>query len=810
MRLEVERALKLSAPNAGEIARRLAQQAENVVAYLLPNGQRKVSHWVVGSIAGEEGGSLKIALAGEDAGLWLDHADDSQRGDMLDLWAAVRGLNTSEALREAKAFLGWQEPTNNGQAYRKPNPPKKPPITGQDAALKRQQSQEKATALWKQGKPARNHPYTDKKGLEPSGLRVKGNLLLIPMYDADKKLTCVQTINSKPKPGEKAKKFLYGCQAKDCYLPIGTPTDNTVIICEGWATGKSVNMATGLAVAAAISSGNIPNVARIMREKDPDYKIVIAPDNDKNRHAIEIAEAAARQYGCSVVYPEFPEGATGTDFDDLRQVASRDEVKRQIMDCRYQPSIETEAPRIIEAPDLAIHWPDYPLEALGPVLSEAAQAIANTVQVPKHLAGQSVLAAVALATQAHGNIRNDNRVSPLSLYLVTIGESGVRKSGCDQWALKPHREWEREQQKQARENFADYRNEADTWKRDRGVALKKGQSLDSIGPEPEPPAQGVFICPEPTLEGLQRSFRYGLASQGLFSDEGAQFFGGSAMSQDNLMKTVAGLSCFWDGSPIKRTRAATGESWAGHDRRLSFHLMVQPIIAGMVLTNPIMQQQGILARFLIASGNHLFGQRQYRQPHPNDLAAIDRYHAAMSRLLAEPWDTDEDGGLILQAIEPTSEAKALWIEAYNAIEEEIADGGRYEDMRASASKAAENIARIAGVLTVFNGQTEIDAATMDNAIQLGAYYVEQYLMHTHSGRKIVIQDQVQRLWQWLKDQGRDVIDVNFISTRAPRDTGVRNSVDRVRAAMAHLSEYGTVRTESTDSRNQPATWKLLA
>ena len=122
---------------AGQVSKQLAQQAEAVAAYLLPDGKRKISHWVVGSIAGEPGGSLKIALSGEDAGLWVDHADKSQSGDMLDLWGAVRGLNTSGALREAKAYLGWQEPGNNGQGYQKPATPQKPAHSTPDAAQDR-------------------------------------------------------------------------------------------------------------------------------------------------------------------------------------------------------------------------------------------------------------------------------------------------------------------------------------------------------------------------------------------------------------------------------------------------------------------------------------------------------------------------------------------------------------------------------------------------------------------------------------------------------------------------------------------------
>ena len=90
---------------------------------------------------------------------------------------------------------------------------------------------------------------------------------------------------------------------------------------------------------------------------------------------------------------------------------------------------------------------------------DPAHDLLMVAEVPKHLAGQSVLAAVALAVQARANVQIDNRVHPLSLFCLTIGESGERKSGADYQALKPHREWERQQHKEAREEAEAYHNE---------------------------------------------------------------------------------------------------------------------------------------------------------------------------------------------------------------------------------------------------------------------------------------------------------------------------------------------------------------
>lgn len=92
-----------------EIADLLAQQAETVAAFLLPNGKRVGSCWQAGSVGGEQGRSLKVVLAGSKAGRWADHANDTDHGDLLDLWAAVRGVPLADAIQQAKDYLGVRD-----------------------------------------------------------------------------------------------------------------------------------------------------------------------------------------------------------------------------------------------------------------------------------------------------------------------------------------------------------------------------------------------------------------------------------------------------------------------------------------------------------------------------------------------------------------------------------------------------------------------------------------------------------------------------------------------------------------------------
>lgn len=93
---------------ANEISRRLAERADRVAEYLLPNGKRVGREWKAGNTRGEAGESLSVCVSGARAGLWADFSTD-EKGDLLDLWAACRGIGIGEAIREAKDFLGIQD-----------------------------------------------------------------------------------------------------------------------------------------------------------------------------------------------------------------------------------------------------------------------------------------------------------------------------------------------------------------------------------------------------------------------------------------------------------------------------------------------------------------------------------------------------------------------------------------------------------------------------------------------------------------------------------------------------------------------------
>jgi twinkle protein len=124
-----------------EISQQLNSRAEEIARYLLPNGKRESQEWRAGSIGGERGDSLGVHLSGAKVGVWSDFAAGKSGADLLDLWAAVKGVGLGEALREAKFYLGVSDAaagvafvgSRETRQYRKPERPQcSKPVSGSD------------------------------------------------------------------------------------------------------------------------------------------------------------------------------------------------------------------------------------------------------------------------------------------------------------------------------------------------------------------------------------------------------------------------------------------------------------------------------------------------------------------------------------------------------------------------------------------------------------------------------------------------------------------------------------------------------
>lgn len=165
----------------------------------------------------------------------------------------------------------------------------------------------RAAKLWERARPATNaHPYLQRKGVGAYGVRQLRELLLIPARDAHGVLHTLQFIGP-----DGAKRFLSGGRIAGCYFAIGRPLDS-LLVCEGLATGSTLYAATGRAVAVAFNAGNLQPVASALRAKFPELRLIIVADNDlmtPGNPGVTRATQAARAVGGLVAVPRF-EGVT--------------------------------------------------------------------------------------------------------------------------------------------------------------------------------------------------------------------------------------------------------------------------------------------------------------------------------------------------------------------------------------------------------------------------------------------------------------------------------------------------------------------
>jgi hypothetical protein len=332
----------------------------------------------------------------------------------------------------------------------------------------------------------------------------------------------------------------------------------------------------------------------------------------------------------------------------------------------------------------------YPVDTLGP-LRPAVEAVQGMTQAPVAIPAQSALAVASLAVQSFADVETLGGPRPLSLYALTIARSGERKSACD----------------------------------------------------------APFMT-EPTFEGLTKLFAHGQPSLGLFSDEGGQFLGGHAMNSENRQKTLAALNDLWQGNPIRRTRSGDGHVTL-YGRRLAVHLMVQPIVAQGFMVDPLAAGTGFLSRFLICEPPSAIGYRMQANAKPDDVALV-RFEERLRYILETPLPMD----LETRELQPcnlalSNNARARLVDFADAIEAAQAPGGDLVHITGAASKAAEQAARIAGVLSLWRdlNASQVEAGDMEDAIELAQFYLSETSRLSSATTVSAEIDRAEALRQWL-------------------------------------------------------------
>ena len=437
---------------------------------------------------------------------------------------------------------------------------------------------QKAAAIWKAAIPAKgDHPYLTRKRVSPvpnlreidagaamailgyapksSGEQLTGRLLVAPVTVGDE----LSTLELIDEAGRKS--ALYGGAKAGGYWAAQSLLDGnipTLLIGEGVATVLTAKEASGHPAIAALSAGNLPSVAKAMRERYPAVSLVVLADlvnatGAPDPHAIE----AARAVGGRLAAPNFGTERRGgaTDFNDLASHLGEAAVKACIKSAAVPQGDESGAamptpsdvsPKARPSDSDRQEWPEplplpeglpavvpFDFALLPDSLRPWAEDICERVQCPPDFVGATIMAALGSVIGRRIGIRPQAQTDWTEVpnqWALIVGRPGVLKSPAMEAALSPlkrlasqavesHHSAMEEYQQTAR--LAKLRAEASE-KVARGKLAKNPRADvlgDLVGDEALEPALRRYIANDTTAAALGELLRQSPNGLLVFRDE---------------------------------------------------------------------------------------------------------------------------------------------------------------------------------------------------------------------------------------------------------------------------------------------------
>lgn len=452
----------------------------------------------------------------------------------------------------------------------------------------------------------------------------------------------------------------------------------------------------------------------------------------------------------------------------------------------------------------------YPIDALPDTIRAAVEEVAAFVKAPMPLVASSALAALSLACQAHIDVKRAERLhGPVSLFILTIADSGERKSTCDSFFISAIRDYERETAEAMKPEVKRHQAAIAALAAEREGILsaikdagKKGKPTDKMQGDlelleqkiPEPPRVPRMILGDETPENLAWSLAKQWPSAGVLSSEAGVVLGSHGMGKDSAMRNLALLNVLWDGGEHSIGRR-TSESFAVRGARLTMGLMVQETTLREYFNKSggLARGTGFLARFLVAWPKSTQGQRPFTEA-PANWPALAAFHRRIAEILNQPVPIDEDGALTPTMLSMAPDAKAAWVEYHDFIESKLRSGGELYDVRDVASKSADNVARLAALFHTFEhgmgGAIGVEA--VERASLIAAWHLSEARRFFGELALPAELADAARLDSWLIEHCKQER-THLLPTREAQRLGPIRDHERLTAALRILEELDRVR-----------------
>jgi hypothetical protein len=418
-------------------------------------------------------------------------------------------------------------------------------------------------------------------------------------------------------------------------------------------------------------------------------------------------------------------------------------------------------------PDFYPEDESYPWDALPQTLKGAVIEICKNDGLSVPIAAQAVLSAVSLACQdliwVDRGIADDHK-SVCSLFLLTVADTGSRKSRADQLVVKPIEAYDLARRAVFEADITAYeldqaaaRRKVRELEKAEGQLLRKSRMLSisedaeakklaqKAGDEAEaitrelaqlnrqaidhrPPRLQRVLYSKIPIRQLEQSLAQNWPAAGLFSDEAAGILNSKGESD------MACLDHLWEGGSIDVVGRTKQESFFVHDPRLTLSLMVQPIVFERFVERKgeLAKGIGLMSRVLLSRPDTPYGKRIFKRPEDRSTVWIDRLNKRVQELLSHSHANIENRESTRRTLHFEPDAQKYWEEMYNAVERSMAKKGELENEREFANRFAEHVARLSALFHFFergeiDSQTANDVAIPKSTVKDANHIVKWYL-----------------------------------------------------------------------------------
>lgn len=446
----------------------------------------------------------------------------------------------------------------------------------------------------------------------------------------------------------------------------------------------------------------------------------------------------------------------------------------------------------------------FPVFFPSSLINDAVDEAQLNIKAPRPLIYFGVMAAVATSIQGLYDVRKPNgQVVPVSLMQLAVADSGERKSTAENIFFGGIREFQEEKNQEYQSALDEWAVRLKIWNTKNKEILKSIGKLSRAGAcadaeeqrlmdhervKPARPKQFKILYEDSTPEALFAGLHQNLSTAGLVSSEGGGVLSGRAFNDLSKQNSI------WSGDSITVDRK-TAESYVLNGARLSVSMMVQEsAFKDYILRNGEKSRgSGLWARFLICFPRSTQGTR-FIESGTMSWEFRNRFTLRIRGFLEKNEVLLNDKTFNRQIVQFSPEACERWLHVYNEIEAEICLDGRFHSFGDHASKLADNIARVAALLHVFEGYDgDISVGTLEFSIRLCFWCSDEFrfIFQLPKPEPLEVMDAADLdgwLWRY-RDNGATWMEKNFIRQRGPNKLRDKGRLDR---ALSELYLQGKI------------------